>query len=44
MRRSFVYEFVSMLLLSTELLSELYRELFVSPECTEGVKEQPIRQ
>jgi hypothetical protein len=42
--RRFLYEFVSTLLLSTEVLSELHRELFVSPECTTGVKAQQLSQ
>jgi len=35
--RSFAYESVSMLLPSTERASELHRELFLSPECTNGL-------
>ena len=42
--RRFVYEFVSMLLLSRKEQSELDRELFVSPECTKGVKALRFRQ
>jgi len=36
--RRFAYEFVSMFLLSTEVASEPHRELFLSPECTNGVR------